>query len=68
MKNISEIRKMTQDELNTELMTLRKKQFNLRMQKANGSLEKTHVFAQVRREIARVKTIMSEKGGCDGNQ
>lgn len=68
MKEIKDLRAMSQDELQTELMSLRKQQFNLRMKKANGSLDKTHVFAQVRRAIARIKTLMTEKGDQHGNQ
>ncbi len=62
MKETKDLRAMSLDELQTELMSLRKQQFNLRMKKANGSLDKTHVFAQVRRAIARIKTLMTEKG------
>lgn len=65
MKDISELKKMTVDELQTELLSLRKDQFNLRMKKANGSLEKTHLITQVRRTIARVKTIMTQKVGAE---
>ena len=63
MKDAIELKKMTKDELLTELLSLRKEQFNLRMKKANGSLDKTHVVTQVRRAIARIKTIMTEKAG-----
>jgi large subunit ribosomal protein L29 len=65
MKDISELKKMTVDELQTELLSLRKDQFNLRMKKANGALEKTHLITQVRRTIARVKTIMTQKVGAE---
>ena len=63
MKDAIELKKMTKDELQVELLSLRKDQFNLRMKKANGSLDKTHTVTQVRRAIARVKTIMTEKAG-----
>ncbi|QRN04831.1 50S ribosomal protein L29 [Legionella sp. MW5194] len=63
MKKIEELRNLSSDELNAELLTLRKKQFELRMKKANGSLDKTHLVSQVRRAVARVKTIMTEKVG-----
>ncbi|KTC97622.1 50S ribosomal protein L29 [Legionella erythra] len=63
MKKINELRNLSSDELNAELLTLRKKQFELRMKKANGSLDKTHLVSQVRRAVARVKTIMTEKVG-----
>lgn len=68
MKETKDLRLMTQEELVIELMSLRKQQFALRMKKANGSLEKTHVFEQVRRNIARIKTLMTEKVKHDGNQ
>ncbi len=63
MKDTIELNKMTIDELQTELLSLRKDQFGLRMKKANGALDKTHLVALVRKAIARVKTIMTEKGG-----
>ncbi|KTD17637.1 50S ribosomal protein L29 [Legionella jordanis] len=63
MKNIKELRELTPDELQAELLTLRKEQFNLRMKKANGSLDKTHLITQVRKGIARLKTILTEKVG-----
>ncbi|KTD45704.1 50S ribosomal protein L29 [Legionella taurinensis] len=63
MKKIEELRNLSSDELNAELLTLRKKQFELRMKKANGSLDKTHLVSQVRKAVARVKTIMTEKVG-----
>jgi large subunit ribosomal protein L29 len=66
MKDTNELRKLSKEELQAELMALRKQQFNLRMKKANGSLEKTHIFLQVRRAIARVKTLVSEKGDYHG--
>lgn len=62
MKDINELKTMTIDELQTELLLLRKEQFTLRMKKANGTLDKTHFVTKVRKAIARVKTIMTEKG------
>lgn len=63
MKNVNELREMTVEELNNELLSLRKEQFSLRMKKANGSLDKTHLFTMVRRSVARVKTLLTEKAG-----
>ena len=58
---------MSVDELKSELLDLRKKQFNMRLKRASDTLEKTHVIPQVRKSIAQVKTIMTEKvGGSDG--
>ena len=56
-----DVRAKTQDELGTMLLDLRKEQFNLRFQRATGQQEGTARVRQVRREIARVKTIMAEK-------
>ncbi|MDP3705400.1 MAG: 50S ribosomal protein L29 [Legionellaceae bacterium] len=61
MKNTIDLRKMTSEELQSEIMSLRKEQFNIRMRKANGALDKTHVVSLARKAIARVKTIMTEK-------
>lgn len=61
MKDIKELRELTQKELHTELLALRTDQFNLRFKKANGSLDKPHVIKLVRKTIARIKTIMTEK-------
>ncbi|KTC77929.1 50S ribosomal protein L29 [Legionella brunensis] len=63
MKDIKELRELTPDEMQAELLSLRKEQFNLRMKKASGSLDKTHLIPKVRKGIARVKTIMAEKVG-----
>ena len=54
----------TVDELKTSLEALRKEQFNLRFQKATGQLEQTGRIKQVRRDIARVKTIASQKASA----
>ena len=47
--------------LKEELLNLRKEQFNLRMQQGVGEMSKPHLFKNVRRDIARVKTILAEK-------
>jgi len=57
----SDVRAKTPDELGTLLLDLRKEQFNLRFQRATGQQEGTARMRQVRREIARVKTIAAEK-------
>ncbi len=51
----------TADELNDSLLGLKKEQFNLRFQKASGQLENTARVRQVRRDIARIKTIVNER-------
>ena len=55
-----ELRKKSKDELNDELMELMREQFNLRMQKATGQMAKPHRVGAVRRDIARVKTVLNE--------
>ncbi len=59
----SDLRVKTQDELKDELMGLHKEQFNLRFQKASGQLENTTRARQVRRDIARIKTILHQMQG-----
>jgi large subunit ribosomal protein L29 len=56
----ADLRSKTADELRDALMDLRKEQFNLRFQKASGQLENTARARQVRRDIARVKTILRD--------
>jgi large subunit ribosomal protein L29 len=58
---IEDIRHKTPDQLRDDLTRLRKEQFNLRFQKATGQLEKTSRVREVRRDIARIETILSEK-------
>lgn len=60
----SELKAKSVEELNAELLGLLREQFNLRMQVATGQLAQTHVLKQVRRNIARVKTILTEKAGA----
>ena len=65
--NASELRDKTIDELNEELVALRREQFNLRMQQATGELTKHHEHGRVRRDIARVKTVLNEKARAAGD-
>ncbi|MCP5208647.1 MAG: 50S ribosomal protein L29 [Hahellaceae bacterium] len=62
MKTI-EMRDKSAEELNKELLGLLKEQFNLRMRKATGQLSQSHLLSKVRRDIARVKTVLTEKAG-----
>lgn len=57
----SELRSKSIDELNSEKLELLKEKFNLQMQKGTGQLEKTHLLGQVRKNIARLNTVISEK-------
>ncbi len=61
MHKASDVRAKTPDELAALLLDLRKEQFNLRFQRATGQQEGTARVREVRREIARVKTIQAEK-------
>jgi len=56
----NELRGKSVDELNEELLALRREQFNLRMQRATGELTRHHEHRRVRKDIARVKTILVE--------
>jgi large subunit ribosomal protein L29 len=60
-KASEDFRHKTPDQLRDKLADLRKEQFNLRFQKATGQLEKTSRVRQVRRDIARIETVLSEK-------
>ena len=58
---IDDLKTKSEDELKVELDSLKKEAFNLRFQQATGQLENTARVRQVRRSVARVKTIMSGK-------
>ncbi|ARD44508.1 MULTISPECIES: 50S ribosomal protein L29 [Colwelliaceae] len=59
----SELKEKSIEELNAELLELLREQFNYRMQASTGQLAQTHLLRTVRRNIARVKTIITEKAG-----
>ncbi|MBS7540837.1 50S ribosomal protein L29 [Ancylobacter lacus] len=61
MTKASDIRTKTVDELADELLSLKKEQFNLRFQRATGQLENTARVREVRRSIARIKTVQAQK-------
>ena len=61
MTKIVDIRTKSEDELGGLLIDLRKEQFNLRFQRATGQLEATGRIQAVRRDIARVKTVLAER-------
>ena len=56
----ADVRAQSPDELKDELLTLKKEQFNLRFQQATGQLENTARAREVRRDIARIKTVLAE--------
>ena len=60
-----DLRVMTVDQLDDELLKLKKEQFNLRFQRATGQLENTGRVREVRRDIARVKTIAAQKRAAE---
>jgi large subunit ribosomal protein L29 len=57
---IEDLRGKTPDQLNGELIALRKEAFNLRFQKASGQLENTARVREVRRDIARIQTLLND--------
>ena len=59
--NAAEVRGMTPDQIAEALLNLKKEQFNLRFQAATGQVEKTHRVDQVRKDIARIKTVLRSK-------
>ena len=60
---IEDVRAKNDGELETELLALKKEQFNLRFQRATGQLENSARIRSVRRDIARVKTILNQREG-----
>ena len=66
--NAGELRDKSAQELENELVELRREQFNLRMQQATGQLARPHEHGRVRKDIARVKTIIAEKQRQDEKQ
>jgi large subunit ribosomal protein L29 len=60
-KDADDYRGKSADELSDQLVKLKKEQFNLRFQRANGQLEKTNRVRVVRKEIARIQTVMTEQ-------
>jgi large subunit ribosomal protein L29 len=61
MASATEYRNMSVEDLKKELVDLRREQFNLRMQQGAGNMPKVHRFGAVRKDIARVKTVLNEK-------
>ena len=60
-QRLSDLKSMTQDQLQDELLNLKKEQFNLRFQRATGQLENTSRVREVRKDIARVRTLQRQK-------
>ena len=64
--NAADLRKKSAEELNEELVALRREQFNLRMQQATGELAQVHQHGRVKKDIARVKTVLNELSRAAG--
>ena len=62
----SDLRARTKDQLKDQLLQLKKEQFNLRFQKATGQLESTARVRLVRRDIARIKTVLAAQPAAQG--
>jgi large subunit ribosomal protein L29 len=60
-QRLSDLKTMTPDQLQDQLLSLKKEQFNLRFQRATGQLENTSRVREVRRDIARVRTLQRQK-------
>jgi len=58
---VKEIREMTPEQIGKELLDLRREQFNLRMQSASGQGVRSHEFGRIRKDIARLKTVLRER-------
>jgi large subunit ribosomal protein L29 len=58
---IVDVRGLTPDQLSDSLLSLKKEQFNLRFQAATGQVEKTHRVNEIRKDIARIKTVLRAK-------
>lgn len=59
----SELRNKSTDELKQDLLSLLKEQFNLRLRKTTGQLNQSHLLRQTKRDIARIKTVLTQKAG-----
>ncbi len=66
--NAAELRSKSEEELNDELVALRREQFNLRMQQATGELAQVHEHSRVKKNIARVKTVLGELRRAAGEE
>ena len=59
MTKIADLRNLSSDQLHEQLLSLKKEQFNLRFQKATGQFEKTHRVNEIRKDIARIQTLLT---------
>ena len=63
--NASEIRKMSVEDINKKIVELKSELFDLRMKQATGNLDKPHKINELRKTIARLKTVLNEKDGSE---
>lgn len=61
----SEIRKMKTEEINKKIVELKSELFDLRMKQATGNLDKPHKINELRKTVARLKTVLNEKDGSE---
>lgn len=61
----SEIRKMSKEDINKEIVKLKTELFDLRMKQATGNLEKPHKINALRKDVARLKTVLNELDGSE---
>ena len=66
--SVEDIRRMTADQMDDEVLKLKKERFNLRFQRATGQLENTSRLREARRDIARIKTIARQKKLAEGKK
>ncbi len=66
--NAADLRVKSVEELNDELVALRREQFSLRMQQATGEMPQVHQHSRVKKDIARVKTVLSELSRAAGEE
>ena len=65
---VEDIRRMTADQMDDEVLKLKKERFNLRFQRATGQLENTSRLSEARRDIARIKTIARQKSQAESKK
>jgi large subunit ribosomal protein L29 len=65
---VEDIKRMTADQMDDEILKLKKERFNLRFQRATGQLENTSRMREARRDIARIKTIARQKRQADSKK
>jgi large subunit ribosomal protein L29 len=65
---VEDIRRMSADQMDDEILKLKKERFNLRFQRATGQLENTSRLREARRDIARIKTIARQKKLAEGKK